>query len=128
HEDDPERAVRSALEMLHAVKELNDTDPGLDLRIRAGAWTAGGGAGAAAGRPRPWSPTWSTPPPGWRGWPRPAACWSARRPGGPPGGPSPTARLGRWWPRARPTPPRSGSPWSRSPASGSTWDRATAPR
>jgi class 3 adenylate cyclase len=39
HEDDPERAVRSALEMLHAVKELNETDPGLDLRIRVGVMT-----------------------------------------------------------------------------------------
>ncbi|HWC41401.1 MAG TPA: adenylate/guanylate cyclase domain-containing protein, partial [Actinomycetota bacterium] len=39
HEDDPERAVRSALEMLHAVKELNGTDPGLDLQIRVGVMT-----------------------------------------------------------------------------------------
>jgi class 3 adenylate cyclase len=39
HEDDPERAVRSALEMLHAVEELNAADPGLDLQIRVGVMT-----------------------------------------------------------------------------------------
>jgi class 3 adenylate cyclase/tetratricopeptide (TPR) repeat protein len=39
HEDDPERAVRTALAMLSAVDELNQRDPTLDLRVRIGATT-----------------------------------------------------------------------------------------
>ena len=39
HEDDPERAVRSALHMLEAVEELNRADPELDLQIRVGVMT-----------------------------------------------------------------------------------------
>jgi class 3 adenylate cyclase len=39
HEDDPERAVRSALAMLDAVEELNQSQPGLDLQVRIGVTT-----------------------------------------------------------------------------------------
>src|SRR3954451_23920013 len=34
HEDDPERAVRAALAVREAVRELNDADPALDLHVR----------------------------------------------------------------------------------------------
>jgi class 3 adenylate cyclase/tetratricopeptide (TPR) repeat protein len=34
HEDDPERAVSSALRILAAIDELNDADPGLELAVR----------------------------------------------------------------------------------------------
>ena len=36
HEDDPERAVRSGLAVLEAIAELNEADPGLELRVRVG--------------------------------------------------------------------------------------------
>jgi class 3 adenylate cyclase/tetratricopeptide (TPR) repeat protein len=39
HEDDPERAVRAGLEILRAIEELNDEDPGLDLSVRVGVNT-----------------------------------------------------------------------------------------
>lgn len=35
HEDDPERAVRSALRIVDAIDELNEERPGMDLEIRA---------------------------------------------------------------------------------------------
>jgi class 3 adenylate cyclase/tetratricopeptide (TPR) repeat protein len=34
HEDDPERAVRTALAIREAIRELNERDPGLELQIR----------------------------------------------------------------------------------------------
>ena len=34
HEDDPERAVRTALAIREAIRELNDAEPGLKLQIR----------------------------------------------------------------------------------------------
>jgi class 3 adenylate cyclase/tetratricopeptide (TPR) repeat protein len=36
HEDDPERAVRAGLRILEAVADLNEGDPGLDLKVRIG--------------------------------------------------------------------------------------------
>jgi class 3 adenylate cyclase len=39
HEDDPERAVRSALAILDAVEELNQGQPDLDLNVRIGITT-----------------------------------------------------------------------------------------
>jgi class 3 adenylate cyclase/tetratricopeptide (TPR) repeat protein len=39
HEDDPERAVRSALAVREAIGELNVADPALDLRLRIGITT-----------------------------------------------------------------------------------------
>src|SRR5712691_8540521 len=36
HEDDPERAVRSALRVLEAIAELNEADSGLELAVRIG--------------------------------------------------------------------------------------------
>jgi class 3 adenylate cyclase/tetratricopeptide (TPR) repeat protein len=39
HEDDPERAVRTALAMLAAVDELNERHPTLDLKVRIGITT-----------------------------------------------------------------------------------------
>src|SRR5256714_2470517 len=39
HEDDPERAVRAALAVLSAIAELNQQDPGRDLRVRIGITT-----------------------------------------------------------------------------------------
>jgi class 3 adenylate cyclase len=36
HEDDPERAVRSALRILEAIAELNEADSGLELAVRVG--------------------------------------------------------------------------------------------
>jgi len=34
HEDDPERAVRTALAIREAIRQLNERDPGLELQIR----------------------------------------------------------------------------------------------
>jgi class 3 adenylate cyclase/tetratricopeptide (TPR) repeat protein len=39
HEDDAERAVRSALRILLAIEELNEASPGLDLAVRLGVNT-----------------------------------------------------------------------------------------
>jgi class 3 adenylate cyclase/tetratricopeptide (TPR) repeat protein len=39
HEDDPERAVRTALRMLAAIGELNEADPTLRLAVRIGVET-----------------------------------------------------------------------------------------
>jgi class 3 adenylate cyclase/tetratricopeptide (TPR) repeat protein len=39
HEDDPERAVRTALAIQHAVQELNESDPTLELEVRIGVNT-----------------------------------------------------------------------------------------
>jgi predicted ATPase/class 3 adenylate cyclase len=39
HEDDAERAVRAALRVVHAVQELNATEPGLELALRAAVTT-----------------------------------------------------------------------------------------
>ncbi|HST17942.1 MAG TPA: adenylate/guanylate cyclase domain-containing protein [Gaiellaceae bacterium] len=39
HEDDPERAVRAALQIRDAIAELNDEDPGRDLHVRVGITT-----------------------------------------------------------------------------------------
>jgi class 3 adenylate cyclase/tetratricopeptide (TPR) repeat protein len=39
HEDDAERAVRSALAILDAIDELNESDPGLELSVRVGVNT-----------------------------------------------------------------------------------------
>ena len=39
HEDDAERAVRSALRVVESIDELNASDPGLGLRIRIGIET-----------------------------------------------------------------------------------------
>ena len=36
HEDDAERAVRCGLQLLDAIEELNDSDPGLELQVRIG--------------------------------------------------------------------------------------------
>jgi class 3 adenylate cyclase len=36
HEDDAERAVRAGLQILEAIAELNEADPGLDLQVRVG--------------------------------------------------------------------------------------------
>jgi class 3 adenylate cyclase len=36
HEDDAERAVRAGLRILDAIADLNEADPGLDLRVRIG--------------------------------------------------------------------------------------------
>src|ERR671933_1559295 len=36
HEDDAERAVRAGLSTLEAIKELNQADPELDLKVRVG--------------------------------------------------------------------------------------------
>ena len=54
HEDDAERGVRTALRILDAVAELNETRPGLDLAVRIGVNTGealvaiGGAAGDRA--------------------------------------------------------------------------------
>jgi class 3 adenylate cyclase len=39
HEDDPERAIRSALAILQAIRELNEADPALSLSVRVGVET-----------------------------------------------------------------------------------------
>jgi class 3 adenylate cyclase len=39
HEDDPERALHTALRMLDAIDELNEADPTLQLAVRIGAAT-----------------------------------------------------------------------------------------
>jgi class 3 adenylate cyclase/tetratricopeptide (TPR) repeat protein len=39
HEDDPERAVRAALAIADAIRELNQLDPSLDLAVRTGVNT-----------------------------------------------------------------------------------------
>ena len=39
HEDDPERAVRAGLQILEAIAELNEGDPGLRLQVRIGVNT-----------------------------------------------------------------------------------------
>ncbi len=39
HEDDPERAVRSALAIVDAVAELRERDPAMDLHVRIGVNT-----------------------------------------------------------------------------------------
>jgi class 3 adenylate cyclase/tetratricopeptide (TPR) repeat protein len=39
HEDDPERAVRAALQIRAAIAELNDEDPDRNLRVRVGITT-----------------------------------------------------------------------------------------
>jgi len=39
HEDDPERAVRAALSILDAIRELNEQTPGLELQVRIGVNT-----------------------------------------------------------------------------------------
>ncbi len=39
HEDDPERAVRAALSIQHAVARLREDNPGLDLHVRIGVNT-----------------------------------------------------------------------------------------
>jgi class 3 adenylate cyclase len=39
HEDDPERAVRAALSILDAIRELNEQDPALELEVRIGVNT-----------------------------------------------------------------------------------------
>jgi class 3 adenylate cyclase/tetratricopeptide (TPR) repeat protein len=39
HEDDPERAVRSALAVRTAIDQLNEDDPWLELRVRVGVAT-----------------------------------------------------------------------------------------
>src|ERR671918_1169800 len=39
HEDDPERAVRAALAIREAIRELNAADPSLGLRVRIGVTT-----------------------------------------------------------------------------------------
>ncbi len=39
HEDDPERAVRSALAIQSAIAELNEADPALELEVRIGVNT-----------------------------------------------------------------------------------------
>ncbi|MGH3065853.1 MAG: ATP-binding protein, partial [Gaiellaceae bacterium] len=39
HEDDPERAVRSALAIQDAIAELNEADPQLELEVRVGVHT-----------------------------------------------------------------------------------------
>ena len=39
HEDDPERAVRAALSILDAIRELNEQTPGLELQVRIGVST-----------------------------------------------------------------------------------------
>ena len=39
HEDDAERAVRSALRIIEAIGDLNDAHPGLDLEVRIGIAT-----------------------------------------------------------------------------------------
>ena len=39
HEDDPERAVRAALQIRAAIAELNDADPRRDLHVRVGITT-----------------------------------------------------------------------------------------
>jgi len=39
HEDDPERAVRAGLRVVEAIAELNEDDPGLDLKVRVGVNT-----------------------------------------------------------------------------------------
>ena len=59
HEDDPERAVRSALAIVDAVAELRERDPAMDLHVRIGVNTgealialgrrSGAGEGMASG-------------------------------------------------------------------------------
>jgi class 3 adenylate cyclase/tetratricopeptide (TPR) repeat protein len=39
HEDDPERAVRAGLQILDAIEELNEAEPGLGLAVRIGIET-----------------------------------------------------------------------------------------
>jgi class 3 adenylate cyclase/tetratricopeptide (TPR) repeat protein len=39
HEDDPERAVRAALQILEAIEELNEADSSLGLQVRVGIET-----------------------------------------------------------------------------------------
>ncbi|PWU24813.1 MAG: hypothetical protein C5B48_04490 [Candidatus Rokuibacteriota bacterium] len=39
HEDDAERAVRAGLQIVEAIAELNERDPGLDLQVRVGVNT-----------------------------------------------------------------------------------------
>src|SRR2546427_1929866 len=39
HEDDAERAVRSGLQILDAIEELNESHPGLSLAVRVGVNT-----------------------------------------------------------------------------------------
>jgi class 3 adenylate cyclase len=36
HEDDAERAVRSALRIIEAIEELNEQEPALELQVRVG--------------------------------------------------------------------------------------------
>src|SRR2546423_9759950 len=50
HEDDAERAVRTALAIREAIRQLNERDPGLELQIRT-AVNTGEAVGAVGARP-----------------------------------------------------------------------------
>ena len=72
-EDDAERAVRAALDLVDAVRVLG---PGVDARAAVLTGEAAVTVGAVN---RAWSPgTWSTPPAGSSRSRRSGACWSAR--------------------------------------------------
>ncbi len=79
-EDDAERAVRAALDLVAAVTQLGDEIGAPDLqRARRRAHRRGGGDDRRDG-PRAWSPAiWSTPPRGSSAAASPARCSSASR-------------------------------------------------
>ena len=87
HEDDAERAVRAALELVDAVRVL-----GPDVQARAGILT-GEAAVTLGASTRGWSPgISSTPRPASSPWRRPGQCSSARPRSAPPAGPSRSRR------------------------------------
>jgi class 3 adenylate cyclase len=89
HEDDPERAVRAALDVVEAVERLDRASPGLGLAVRVAVTTGEAVVllDAIPERGEHSSPaTWPTPPPGCRPSPRSAGWWWGRRPSGRPAG------------------------------------------
>ena len=81
-EDDAERAVRAALDLVAAGRRLGD-DAGAELQLRAGVLDRRGSRHHRRRRRRAWSPaTSSTPLRGCSPPPSPARCWSTRPPGG----------------------------------------------
>jgi hypothetical protein len=95
HEDDAERAVRAALDVIEGIDRLNQASPGLDLAVRV-AVNTGEAVVSLDARPERGSTssrgTWPTRPPGCRASPRWAGWSSERRPGVRPSGCSTTSR------------------------------------
>ena len=90
HEDDAERAVRAALDLVATVGAM--TDAGANLALRAAVLT-GDAAATVGAQGNPWLPaTSSTPPRASRARHRPDRSWSGRPPGARPTRPSPTKR------------------------------------